>query len=150
MSFLALGAQPAFINYNLQGESLKHCISILDATLVVYDEDVADNVKALDRSDLPKLYEWRDGLSLTAKEKKSPRKSPGVVVDPDTWSTLSKERMPDSHRRNVQWKDPACYIYTSCVSTFVFRGWLTLSPSEELQACQKQRRRIMPKLLLLD
>ncbi|ORY87667.1 hypothetical protein BCR37DRAFT_4655 [Protomyces lactucae-debilis] len=41
----AIGATPAFINFNLTGQPLLHCIGVCNAKLMVFDSEVADNVE---------------------------------------------------------------------------------------------------------
>lgn len=40
----AVGAKPAFVNYNLTGEALTHCVRTAGASLMLVDPEVADNV----------------------------------------------------------------------------------------------------------
>ncbi|CAJ2499657.1 Uu.00g025100.m01.CDS01 [Anthostomella pinea] len=40
----SIGVKPAFINYNLTGEALCHCVSTANAVLMLVDPDVAPNV----------------------------------------------------------------------------------------------------------
>lgn len=44
----SLGAKPAFINYNLKDKPLVHCVVAAKSSLVVVDEEVADNVKEVE------------------------------------------------------------------------------------------------------
>ncbi|KAL2755655.1 hypothetical protein ACRALDRAFT_1051018 [Sodiomyces alcalophilus JCM 7366] len=48
----SIGARPAFLNYNLSGNSLAHCIKTATASLVIVDPSVADNVTDDIRRDL--------------------------------------------------------------------------------------------------
>ena len=36
---LCIGAGPAFINYNLEGKALLHCLAVCDSKLIIVDED---------------------------------------------------------------------------------------------------------------
>jgi acyl-CoA synthetase (AMP-forming)/AMP-acid ligase II len=96
----ALGAVPAFINYNLEGERLVHCVNASTATLVLVDEEVK------------KVLE--DPETLTKLEDGGKRRV--VVFDAHlaagvaTWNAV---RPPDEERKGVMLPDPAMLIYTS-------------------------------------
>lgn len=49
----SIGAKPAFINYNLTGHALVHCIKAAGSSLVLVDVAVADKVDQFVRSELP-------------------------------------------------------------------------------------------------
>lgn len=93
----SLGATPAFINYNLTGAGLVHCVATANASLVLVDPDVRHLVD-------PVLH----GL---------PASSRVVYLDEDLHSKVSSAeplRAPDAqrHPEHKPW-DTACYIYTS-------------------------------------
>lgn len=48
----SIGAKPAFLNYNLSGNSLAHCIKTATTSLVIVDPNVANNVTDDIRRDL--------------------------------------------------------------------------------------------------
>lgn len=48
----SIGAKPAFINYNLTGHALVHCIKAVGGGLVLVDESVAHNVDDFVRNEL--------------------------------------------------------------------------------------------------
>jgi len=48
----AIGAKPAFINYNLTGKALSHCVKIAGTPLLLVDGDVANTITDEVRSDL--------------------------------------------------------------------------------------------------
>lgn len=48
----SIGAKPAFINYNLTGHALVHCVKAADSALVLVDASVADNVDDFVRNEL--------------------------------------------------------------------------------------------------
>jgi acyl-coenzyme A synthetase/AMP-(fatty) acid ligase len=49
----SIGARPAFINYNLTGKALAHCIRVSTAPLVLVDPNVASNVTDEMHAELP-------------------------------------------------------------------------------------------------
>lgn len=96
----ALGATPAFINYNLEGERLVYCVDASTANLMLVDEEVK---KVLD-----------DPETLQKLENGGKRRV--VVFDAHltagvaTWRAI---RPPDEARNTVLLPDPAMLIYTS-------------------------------------
>lgn len=38
---MAIGAAPAFINYNLEGKGLLHCLEVCESRLIIVDQDTA-------------------------------------------------------------------------------------------------------------
>lgn len=44
MGLWAIGAKPAFINYNLTGKALVHCIRVAKARVLIVDPEVSENV----------------------------------------------------------------------------------------------------------
>jgi acyl-CoA synthetase (AMP-forming)/AMP-acid ligase II len=118
LSFQAIGVAPAFINYNLTGESLKHCISISGAETVLFDPDVEENVSKVEKElDGKKLYLWLDGLSKAGEGERSKRPSGWTVVSQDSYRDLDSWTLPHKpHREGIQWKTPIVYIFTSGTS----------------------------------
>lgn len=51
----SIGAKPAFINYNLTGKALSHCIRVSSANVALIDPQVEDCVTAEVRKELPKV-----------------------------------------------------------------------------------------------
>ncbi|VVT56779.1 uncharacterized protein SAPINGB_P005266 [Magnusiomyces paraingens] len=93
----SLGATPAFINYNLTGNGLVHCIKTASPKLVLVDPAVSDKVDPV-RKDLEAL-------------------APVVYMDNDFKTQVAQAeplRAPDEarHPEHKPW-DTACYIYTS-------------------------------------
>lgn len=52
LALWSIGAKPAFINYNLTGHALVHCIKAAGSGLVLVDESVADHVDDFVRNEL--------------------------------------------------------------------------------------------------
>lgn len=52
MGLWSIGAKPAFINYNLTGQALVHCARAADASLMIVDAQVAQNVDDYVRTEL--------------------------------------------------------------------------------------------------
>ena len=92
----AIGAKPAFINYNLSGKPLAHCIQVSTARVTIIDREVQDNF----------TQEFRDGL-------------PGiefVVFSPQLEADIASiegVREPDSARSEDSASNTAALIYTS-------------------------------------
>ena len=92
----SIGAKPAFINYNLAGEALTHCIKLAESTLMLVDPDIAHKVDDVVRAQL-------GDLPIAVLNREFVNK---VQAAPAT-------RAPDSCRGGEQGRDMAILIYTS-------------------------------------
>ncbi|KAF1991227.1 fatty-acyl-CoA synthase [Aulographum hederae CBS 113979] len=96
---LCIGAAPAFINYNLEGKGLLHCLDVCETKLIIVDDDDAFRTRIEgSRADIEHrntriVYHTKQLMQEIAQ--KSPL-SPG-----------------DEYRSNVKGSDPLCLIYTS-------------------------------------
>ena len=92
----SVGAKPAFINYNLAGDALVHCVKVAESVLLLVDPEVAhrvdDDVRAK-LGDLPVHVLDREFIGK-------------VEAAPAT-------RAPDECRGGQQGRDMAILIYTS-------------------------------------
>ena len=105
MALWSLGAHPAFINYNLTGNPLLHCIRVSTARIVFVDAEVRSKFTS-EVADAVASQDFRDG------------KGPVEVVffNQDTeQQILGMEgvREPDSSRSGIVGHDMAILIYTS-------------------------------------
>lgn len=90
-----IGAVTSFINYNLNGEGLQHCVKLCGARYMIYDRDVSD---AVDPS-----METLKGRGLTC-----------YAYDPAFVSTLTDTRpLPEKRRIDLTPEEPRALIYTS-------------------------------------
>lgn len=92
----AIGARPAFINYNLTGKALTHCVGVSTSRLLLVDPQVQDNV----------TQEVRDELSNVQFE----------ILTPDLEAEVMSTdgiRVPDSERSETLGQNMAILIYTS-------------------------------------
>lgn len=92
----SIGARPAFLNYNLSGQPLIHCIRASAAKLVLIDPNVQKNVTEDVRQALPDIK--------------------FVVFTPELENdalTSSPVRAPDSARSGEKLRNMAMLIYTS-------------------------------------
>jgi acyl-coenzyme A synthetase/AMP-(fatty) acid ligase len=92
----SIGARPAFINYNLTGKPLAHCIRVSSARLVLVDPDVASNVADEVRAELP-------GVEFVIF-------TPQLEVEVMHTTAV---REPDTERLAGKMQDMANLIYTS-------------------------------------
>jgi acyl-coenzyme A synthetase/AMP-(fatty) acid ligase len=92
----SIGAKPAFINYNLTGKALAHCIRVSTSKLVLVDTNVAANVTDDVRAELP-------GIELVIF-------TPKLEADA---MTITAVRQPDSDRVVEKLQELALLIYTS-------------------------------------
>ncbi|OBT50608.1 hypothetical protein VE04_08245 [Pseudogymnoascus sp. 24MN13] len=121
----AIGARPAFLNYNLTGKALAHCVKVSTARLVVVDPQFSDNITDDLKSDLP-------GVEF-------------VIFSPDVEAKaecIEPIRSPDEDRFEDKEQNMAILIYTSgttglpkpaivswikCIVSSAFPGkWLSL------------------------
>ena len=105
LALWSLGACPAFINYNLTGQSLLHCIKTSTARILFVDEEV-------------KLQFTEDILDAIAAP--GFRDGKGAVEVVDINSDIERRilagkglREPDSSRAGAKLHDMASLIYTS-------------------------------------
>ncbi|KAH9989107.1 acetyl-CoA synthetase-like protein [Xylariaceae sp. FL0662B] len=92
----SIGAKPAFINYNLTGEALAHCVNTAKAAMMLVDAEIAKNVDDVAR-------EKMEGLRIEFLTDEL--KAEIVATDP--------VRPPDSLRTGEAATDMAILIYTS-------------------------------------
>lgn len=96
MGLWAIGAKPAFINYNLTGKALSHCVRIATASLVLVDPEVEVNVTQEVRDELP-------GVKFE-------------VFSPEVEARIAEiqgVREPDSARTDDKIQNMAIVIFTS-------------------------------------
>lgn len=92
----SIGAKPAFINYNLTGNALSHCVKAATTRLLLIDPLVADNVDDEVRAATP-------GVQY-------------VVLTPDVHAEITATqpcRFPDKDRFEDKYENLAILIYTS-------------------------------------
>ena len=98
MGLLSIGCAPAFINYNLEGPALIHCLGVCDTKLLLVDED--------------------EGCQERIRRTQEHIESKGVrLVTVDHRLKLSlllktQESPPDQLREGVVGESPVCLIYT--------------------------------------
>ncbi|KAL2136993.1 hypothetical protein VTI74DRAFT_11175 [Chaetomium olivicolor] len=92
----SIGAKPAFINHNLQGAALTHCLRASTSTLAIIDPLVAESVTEEVRQELPSLK-----FLIFAPETEAEAQSQEPV------------RYPDAVRSESDYVGMAILIYTS-------------------------------------
>lgn len=95
---LCIGAAPAFLNYNLEGNALLHCLKVCETKLVIVDEDAA--------------CQARIEKSRTEIESSGTRTT---VLDPTLKSQISGRPAVcpgDEYRQGVKGDFPYALIYT--------------------------------------
>jgi len=95
----AIGAAPAFINYNLEGDALLHCLDVCQTKLILVDED-AGCQKRINGSS--KAIEVERGTRI-------------VVLDDELKRNIGsrKAEVPDDeYRSGIKGEFPSCLIYT--------------------------------------
>lgn len=92
----SIGAKPAFINYNLTGKSLSHCIKAAKSSICLVDPNVAKNITDQVRNELSQVN--------------------FVVFTPDVKAQVdatAPRRVPDSDLHQDDFANLAILIYTS-------------------------------------
>jgi len=92
----SIGARPAFINYNLTGKALAHCVRVSTATRCIVDPEVEDRVTQEVRDELP-------NVEFTAY---TPELEAEIL-------SMQAHREPDSVRSGNTTSSLAMLIYTS-------------------------------------
>lgn len=101
----SIGAIPAFLNYNLTGDSLVHCVNTSTARLLI----VGDDLRSVVTQDVvDKLSSSGSGTGT------HPVKVIFVTAGTETQiRQIEGVRVPDESRSNVKMHDAAALIYTS-------------------------------------
>lgn len=92
----SIGAKPAFMNYNLTGAPLAHCLKTANTKLCIVDPNVAHNVGADTRKELAYIRFVDFTAELEAK----------VLA-------TAPERAPDSTRAGTQFHEMSSIVFTS-------------------------------------
>lgn len=105
LAIWSLGARPAFINYNLTGKPLLHCLRTSTARVVFVDEDVRSQFSQ-DVKDEIESASFRDGQGALEV----------VVLDHSVRQEIERTegvREPDDVRAGVKGRDMSSLIFTS-------------------------------------
>jgi acyl-CoA synthetase (AMP-forming)/AMP-acid ligase II len=132
----SIGAKPAFINYNLTGDPLLHCVKTSTAQLLVADEEIRYNFTS----------DVLDTLSSRGVRT--------VFLTPDVLSaaeSMSPKREPDEVRSGAKLNEMALLIYTSgttglpkpgivswakvSLAGFFASRWLRVKPTDRFYTC---------------
>ncbi|TAQ88455.1 hypothetical protein B7494_g3224 [Chlorociboria aeruginascens] len=92
----SIGAKPAFVNYNLKGKALAHCIQVSTARLAIIDSEVTENITEEVKNQLPNI----EFLIFTLEMESSILSTEGI-------------RSEDSTRSESKASNMAVLIYTS-------------------------------------
>ncbi|KAH8197739.1 hypothetical protein TruAng_008073 [Truncatella angustata] len=130
----SIGVKPAFINYNLTGKALTHCVEAANAVLMLADPELEKNVDEYVRTTL-------NGLKIDFLTEQAHSEIKATTA----------ERPPDSLRSGDTGKDMAILIYTSgttglpkaaiiswsklTVAGNFCTGWLYTRPTDIFYTC---------------
>lgn len=95
---MAVGAAPAFINYNLEGKALLHCLDVCEARLLITDEE-AGCQKRINESRTDIESRGMEITVLDSRLKQEIHRKPA-------------ERPGDELRNGTKGSFPFCLIYT--------------------------------------
>ncbi|GAA5836202.1 hypothetical protein JCM5353_001936 [Sporobolomyces roseus] len=118
LACLAINVVPSFINYNLVGDGLVHCINVASPKLIIYESDltssIADVASTL-RQKTPslKFARWVDRFTKEVGSIEKQAIEDEIRLDEGVLRQMSDKRIPDHHRNGVSWQSPCVYIYTS-------------------------------------
>ena len=107
---VSVGATPAFINNNLRGKQLMHCLNLSDSKFVIVDGD---------DSNLEAIYQSREeilnaGMRILVDDPTCQLPAPEFERLPDLLSKYNQDPVPREWGRDqVQHTDPVCLIFTS-------------------------------------
>ncbi|GAA5980572.1 hypothetical protein JCM5350_004351 [Sporobolomyces pararoseus] len=109
---------PAFINFNLTGEDLIHCIQVASPKLVLYESDLTSSISDISdqlRQKNPsiKFVRWIDRFTKEVGMIEKKAIEDEIRLDENVLGGMSKERIDDKYRKGITWQDPAVYIFTS-------------------------------------
>lgn len=122
LACLAIDVVPAFINFNLTGQGLVHCVRVAEPKLVVYESDLAASISDVSNQLGPgvKFVKWIDQFSNQSEKVARAVVDNEIRLDERVLSQFSDERIPNKYRKGITWQSPAVYIYTSQVSPILF------------------------------
>jgi acyl-CoA synthetase (AMP-forming)/AMP-acid ligase II len=150
MGLLCIGAVPALINYNLTSSPLMHCIKASDSKFLIFDPEIASNIKTIKND----LCEARVQL-LCLLDHTIPDEniisSWCECITIESVTTHSAERPPDSLRTGVGLTDMEVLMFTSgttghpkaAIVSFnklgaapiLFHRWAKIKPTDRFYTC---------------
>jgi acyl-coenzyme A synthetase/AMP-(fatty) acid ligase len=101
LAVLSIGCSPAFLNYNLEGKALLHCLDVCETKLVIVDDDAGCRAR---------IQGVRGEIEKKGKKV--------VFLDDALQQQISatKAIIPgDEYRKGVNGEFPSCLIYTRYV-----------------------------------
>jgi acyl-coenzyme A synthetase/AMP-(fatty) acid ligase len=101
LAMLSIGCSPAFLNYNLEGKALLHCLDVCETKLIIADDDAGCRAR---------IEGSREEI-----EKKGKRV---IFLDDALQREISAKKavVPgDEYRKDVNGEFPCCLIYTRYV-----------------------------------
>ncbi|GAA6064281.1 hypothetical protein JCM10212_000947 [Sporobolomyces blumeae] len=120
LACLAIDVIPAFINYNLVGDGLVHCVNVATPKIIIYDSDLAASISDVastlaSKNPSIKFVRWIDVYtkSFSGGSDEKPAIANEIRLDPDVLGRMSGKRIPNDRRNGITWQSPCVYIYTS-------------------------------------
>ena len=103
LALLSIGCSPAFLNYNLEGVALLHCLDVCETQLIIADDDAGCRARIEGSRE---VIEKKKGMKV-------------VFLDDELRREIAatKAIMPgDKYRAGVTGESPCCLIYTRYVN----------------------------------
>ncbi|KDE05315.1 hypothetical protein MVLG_04346 [Microbotryum lychnidis-dioicae p1A1 Lamole] len=118
LACLAIDVVPAFINYNLEDDGLRHCVSVAKAQMIIYESTLSASIAGVAealRQTNPRLQfvNWVDNFSSGGEKAGAVIKDSVTLNLPKALDHMSRDRIPGKQRAGLTWQSPACLIYTS-------------------------------------
>lgn len=116
LACLSIDCLPSFINYNLVGDGLAHCVATSKSSMLIYDTTFTSNVSDVVSS----LLTTNPNLKLVSfKDQFSTSTSTSIII-PNSIPTSPKSlliypitKIPNSYRSGIAWSTPGFLIFTS-------------------------------------
>ncbi|KAL9080546.1 MAG: hypothetical protein Q9157_000688 [Trypethelium eluteriae] len=139
----SIGSKPAFINYNLTGRPLLHCVKVSTARLLLVDEEVRNNFtqEVIEELSSPSFREGQRPFET-------------VFISPSVLASIEAShpvREPDAVRSGPKMQDMSILIYTSGTTGlpkpgivswqkaglggFFVSRWMGLKPDDRFYTC---------------
>ncbi|XP_022110796.1 very long-chain acyl-CoA synthetase-like [Acanthaster planci] len=113
LAFSKLGVQTAFLNYNLKGRALLHCMKACKIKAIICGKDTW-LLKELETI-MPEIQDL--GIKVWVLGKVTERPLPSGMTLVNTWNERS-DPIPKSTRAGISIRDPSVYIFTSGTTGF--------------------------------
>ncbi|KAI8059172.1 hypothetical protein BC940DRAFT_314197 [Gongronella butleri] len=110
LAILKINAVAAFINHNLNGDALKHCVDVAKCKMLLFDPVYQEQVETIVGKEGNLRFVAYGEATQTGATNDVPF---ATTLTPDTLAQCSDADTPDALTRNATYDDNAMLIYTS-------------------------------------